>query len=636
MATPMLYTLLTLLSLLSPAVLAAPAGGSFEIIGNSGVSALLISHSSPDVVYVVDKTEDNALRVGGHAAWATEYDLRTNTVRAMDIRTNTFCAAGVVLGNGTLLNVGGNIAVTTNNTGISPTAASQANIYDTVDGRRGLRLLTPCNDGTCEWSDSPTLQMNSPRWYPTTEVLEDGSSIIIGGSKDGGYVNPDDNPTYEYFPSRGVDRKMALLERTYPLNLYALTWLLPDKRLFVQADYEAIIFDHVANTEEVLPNLPHSFRVYPASGATWLSPLTSADNYTHQFNFCGGLNRTKDDITNSVWGPPAFNALTYGADDSCTAIRPLDAAPKWQDFDPLPEGRVMTNAIILPDLTTLVINGARFGTAGYGAAGATPWMTAGSSFSEGPHLTPVIFDPSRPAGKQWSSEGLSASTIPRMYHSTAVLLSDGSVFIAGSNPNADFTPPTAKYPTEYRVEKFYPPYFGAARRPEPVGLPDSISYGGEPFVIELSAADLNDDQANVDKIMVTFVRNGYSTHAINFSQRAIKLDHSYELLKNGGARLHVQQLPSPEIFAPGPALLHVVVNGVPSVGKFVMAGSGQLGEQPVLARQELPANSTKLVDPSVSFRAGSPKTTKTGAALRESGGFWAVLAAGLAASVALF
>jgi len=601
-----------LLSTLLQTTSAAVVPGGFEIIGESGVSALLVSHSTPNTVYIVDKTEANELQVNGHAAWATEYDLRTNKIRPMDIRTNTFCAAGVVLGNGTLLNVGGNLAVTTNNTAIQPTAASQENIYGTVDGRRGIRLLDPCDDGNCEWSDRPARQMNSPRWYPTTELLEDGTSIIFGGSKDGGYINPDDNPTYEYFPNRGADIESALLKRTYPLNLYALAWLLPDARLFINSDYENVVFDHVQNQETILPNIPHAFRVYPASGAAWLSPLTSADNYTHQINFCGGLNRTKDDLTNSVWGPPAFNALRYAADDSCTSIRPLDETPKWTDFDSLPTGRVMVNAIILPDLTTLLINGAEFGTAGYGARGAAPWMNAGSSFADGPLLTPVIFDPKRPVGKQWSSEGLSASTIPRLYHSSAILLQDGSVFVAGSNPNADVVPLANKYGTEYRVEKFYPPYFSSSHRPEPVGLPDKLSYGGEPFVIELSKQDLFGDQKNVENIMVTFIRNGYTTHAINFSQRAIKLDFSYELLTNGGARLHVSQLPSPTIFPPGPALLHVVVDGIPSQGKFVMAGSGELGTQTVLPTTALPANSTKLVSPSVSFRAGPSTSGKAG------------------------
>jgi hypothetical protein len=45
------------------------------------------------------------------------------------------------------------------------------------------------------------------------------------------------------------------------------------------------------------------------------------------------------------------------------------------------------------------------------------------------------YDPKSPAGSRWSK---AASTlIPRMYHSTASLLPDGSVIISGSNPNAD-------------------------------------------------------------------------------------------------------------------------------------------------------------------------------------------------------
>lgn len=45
------------------------------------------------------------------------------------------------------------------------------------------------------------------------------------------------------------------------------------------------------------------------------------------------------------------------------------------------------------------------------------------------------FDPSKPAGSRWAKAGV--STIPRMYHSSATLLMDGTVMVSGSNPNAD-------------------------------------------------------------------------------------------------------------------------------------------------------------------------------------------------------
>jgi hypothetical protein len=49
------------------------------------------------------------------------------------------------------------------------------------------------------------------------------------------------------------------------------------------------------------------------------------------------------------------------------------------------------------------------------------------------------------------------STVPRLYHSSATLLPDGSVLTSGSNPNADLIregTPGYQWPTEYRTEYF--------------------------------------------------------------------------------------------------------------------------------------------------------------------------------------
>lgn len=50
-----------------------------------------------------------------------------------------------------------------------------------------------------------------------------------------------------------------------------------------------------------------------------------------------------------------------------------------------------------------------------------------------------MYDPDAPLGSRFSVDGLSASTVPRLYHSSATLLPDGSVFVSGSNPNPDVT-----------------------------------------------------------------------------------------------------------------------------------------------------------------------------------------------------
>lgn len=75
-------------------------------------------------------------------------------------------------------------------------------------------------------------------------------------------------------------------------------------------------------------------------------------------------------------------------------------------------------------------------------------------------------------------------------------------------------------------------------------------------------------------------------------QRLVQLTSTYtgSTSDNHGI-LHVQQLPpNPAILAPGPALLFVVVNSVPSVGVQVMIGSGQIGNQLTLPVGNLPAS----------------------------------------------
>lgn len=52
------------------------------------------------------------MKVAGHPAWASEYGLSNNSVRAMDVYSNTFCAGGASLGDGRWINVGGNQGIT--------------------------------------------------------------------------------------------------------------------------------------------------------------------------------------------------------------------------------------------------------------------------------------------------------------------------------------------------------------------------------------------------------------------------------------------------------------------------------------------------------------------------------------------
>lgn len=84
--------------------------------------------------------------------------------------------------------------------------------------------------------------------------------------------------------------------------------------------------------------------------------------------------------------------------------------------------------------------------------------------------------------------------------------------MAGSNPNSDYNV-GVPYPTEYRVEKFYPSYYNE-RRPQPLGLLTQLGYGGDPFDVVLTSDDLFGDIRNVQNASVVIIRTGYSTHAM--------------------------------------------------------------------------------------------------------------------------
>lgn len=547
---------------------------NFEVVGNSYASAQQVFLGTLDKVYIVDKTENNPWQIKDHPAWASEWSISSRQTRAMDAVTNTFCAGGTVLGNGTWLNVGGNQAVTYE----GAAALSQAGgpPYDDPDGRQSIRLLNPCDNGDCDWILGQP--MTTGRWYPTLETLEDGSAIIIGGCQWGGYVNDasQDNPTYEFFPSRGQPITSPILQNTLPANLYPLTWLLPSGKLFIQSNWNTALLDYNQNLETPLSDVPNAVRVYPASGGSVMLPMTPANKYTASIMFCGGSNITPDRWTED-WDIPH-----YPASSSCVQISP-EVSSSYEEVDPLPEGRTMGNLILLPDGRILCLNGAKLGTAGYG----NTTYTIGQSYADQPILTPVIYDPSAPAGSRWSRDGLNPSNIDRMYHSSATLLPDGSVLVAGSNPNSDVNTFTT-YPTEYRIEIFYPSYYNQ-RRPQPQGLPNRMTYGGPFFNVSLTTADLFGNVDNIQTAKVVLLRTGFSTHTMNMGMRAVELDYSFLGNPDGSGVLHVSQPPpNPAIMPPGPALAFVVINGVPSIGAQVMVGSGSIGQQPTSPNEPLP------------------------------------------------
>lgn len=587
---------------------------SFAVVGSSGVSAqMMFNPGVGDKVYIIDKTENNALTVTSsagvtHPAWAVSYDTTANTVRAMDVESNAFCAGGMVLGNGTWAVFGGNQPITT--AGVATTGQGA---YDDTDGGAAIRLLDPCGDDSCEYiqgtqttvrTDTAAnldgyLQMTSNRWYPTVEGLEDGSLIIIGGDNNGGYVNTvlQDNPTYEFFPRKGDGKAITLefLSDNLPVNLYPLTWLLPSGNLFMQANLSTIIYDYKTLTTTNLPDMPYAVRVYPANAATTMLPLTPANNYTVTLVFCGGSSPPDGE-----WGSDGgikYNITAVAADDTCVRISPEDASPQYEDDDSLPTGRSMGQFVYLPDGTLWMGNGVHMGTAGYGSEG---WGQ-GESYGAEPVYQPGIYDPNAALGSRWNWN-LAVSNQERMYHSSVVLLKDGSLLISGSNPNADVSNTT--WATSYSVERWYPKWYNE-ERPGNQGFPDTLSYGGNYWNLTLNTTD----ETIVQSAKVNIIRGGFSTHAVQWGQRFLELETSY-LIDNSTntTTLFVSQMPpNAALFSPGPALMFLVLDGVPSNGLYIMIGSGQIETQTIETAVTLPTAST-VVAPTTTTSAAATST----------------------------
>ncbi|PPR04778.1 hypothetical protein CVT24_007094 [Panaeolus cyanescens] len=611
-----------LLVLIYTAIAVTPNG--FEDGGHTKVSALMMFLGNEHSVYILDKAEGNAAQVAGHVAWASVWDIELREAKTQDVRSNVFCASGMHLPNGSFAAFGGNDAV-----GPGGKVGNQKNpgsntgqwdgTYQNHDGRKAIRIVSPLNCRItdqldrmpCKWYDEDDLIMKRHRWYSAAEATGTGEVVIIGGFVTGGYINrwwPNTDPlysgggaepTYEFYPSRPEEpRIMKFMETTSGLNAYAHTYLMPSGKMFVQANLSTILWDYDNNIETPLPPMPKGVvRVYPASGATAMLPLTPKNNYTPTMIFCGG-----SDMADEMWGSyasPAYNTWTYPASKDCQRItpEPIDKSRPvvYEQDDDMPVGRSMSQFIALPNGKYLLVNGAEFGTAGYTTSGTpdTPFdqMPFGQSLAGQPVLKPAIYDPEAPRGKRWSQEGLFESRIPRMYHSTAVLLPDASVLLAGSNPNADVVLDAA-FPTEYRADIFYPSYFEAEIRPSPKNVPTKLSYGGDFFDITIPASSYK-GSANeaAESAKVVLIRTGFSTHAMQMGQRFLQLDNTFTVEKGGSIILHVSQLPpNPNLFQPGPAFLYVNIHGVPSNGTYVIAGSGNIERQPIGDISNLPSS----------------------------------------------
>ncbi|KAJ6600566.1 glyoxal oxidase N-terminus-domain-containing protein [Mycena vulgaris] len=537
---------------LGPAIFTGVVGAGWEFVqnGTSGVLALETIIVSPTLAVFFDfATTGDPLMINNHSAWGGLWNLETNEVTALDVVSDTFCASGGLLSNGTMVSVGGNLNFVG---GTSPGS----------DGRMGLRIFEPCTSASGEgctlYDDPDTVHLTENRWYPTTLRIFDGSLMVVGGIHEvTPFYNTDPVNNFEFFPAKDgtIPRPSAFLERSLPSNLFPRAFALPDGKVFMVANNQSIIYDIEANTETILPDIPNGVRVTnPFDGTATLLPL-SPPLYIPEILVCGGTNAS-DQIA------AANLSSQHPASDQCSRIT-LTAAGinKGWEVEHMLEGRMMPEMILLPSGEVLIINGAQ---TGYAAISGVH-DAVGNSNADNPALTPSLYNPSAPLGQRISNKGLPATEIPRMYHSTASLTPSGNILIAGSNPNLDVNT-TVKFSTEYRVEYLNPPYI-SLDRPTLAGVPSKIAFNSN-FTAQVT---IPDHVGSHPVIKVALMDLGFSSHSFHSSSRLVWLEAT---LSHNHKLLEISSPPNNRVYPPGPAYIFLTVGDTTSAGIHVMVGSG--------------------------------------------------------------
>ncbi|HLG36951.1 MAG TPA: galactose oxidase-like domain-containing protein, partial [Nitrososphaera sp.] len=179
------------------------------------------------------------------------------------------------------------------------------------------------------------------------------------------------------------------------------------------------------------------------------------------------------------------------------------------------------NPVILPDGKVLIIGGTR--------------ENNDKSLAV---YKPEMFDP---VTKKWTI--LPPHSVPRIYHSGALLLTDGRVYVAGSS----YSP----FSYELRTEIFSPAYM-FEQRPKISGISSTATYGKEFEITTLSASTIKS---------VSIVRFSSTTHHYNTDQRLLWL----QIISKTGNIIKVSSPRNSRLAPPGYYMVHILNwSGIPS------------------------------------------------------------------------
>jgi hypothetical protein len=368
---------------------------------------------------------------------------------------------------------------------------------ETSKGFSGLKNVTAFEPAANAIVNAPA--MVYARWYPTMVPLPGGQVYVAGGLQDGPLSWATTPELYD--PANG----WRALPNAASTAAFGATgnWYYP--RIFMQPSGSLID----------LGNDGEFYAVDPAG----MAPTTALK---------GGLAKGSHESPDAMFAPGLILSLRFG-----TVAQVVDltgATPIAKDTAPIDQRRAWANMTVLADGTVLVTGG-----------------SAVANELVGVDTTAQIWHPSTGT---WTAAASAA--IPRLYHSAALLLPDGTVLTGGGGDPGPIR--------NMNAEIFYPPYlYGQTGVPavQPVidEAPSTAHIGGT-----LSLAV--DPSDTITK--VTMLRAGAVTHSENLEQRFFNLP----FVQSG--QTVTASLPSNgNLFAPGFYMVFVLQNGVPSVASLI-------------------------------------------------------------------
>ena len=309
--------------------------------------------------------------------------------------------------------------------------------------------------------------MKHGRWYPTCIMASDGRIITMAGlSKKIPWVFLSEieafsNDTKEWKTMKGSNWRLPLYPRLH---------LLPNGEIFYAGSF---------NTHYVYPFIVTAF------------PSATFNINTGKWKKIGNPHNKKREEGTTVLLPllpPHYYARilligggTFQGDNAISDIEIIDFSlpePKYRHIGNMKHPRYYNYAVILPDQNILVLGG-KIGKKGHIADHNKNLLRRGHDHDDGgelPHIDEAVLEPElyKPDENRWYI--IADMKVDRLYHSNALLLPDGRVMTAGSNPE--------RGKNELRIEIFNPPYLFRGERPKINNVSaDNITYGSS-FEIE--------------------------------------------------------------------------------------------------------------------------------------------------------